>query len=316
MRMGEYIMTKSEATRDAYGEELLALGQVNERIVVLDADLSGSTRTSRFARAFPERFFNVGIAEQNMIGIAAGLATAGKIPFASSFAVFALGRAYDQLRTSVAYNNLNVKIAATHAGLSVGADGASHQALEDIALARALPNIRVVVPADGVETRAAVRTAAAVEGPVYLRLGRPKVPVLFGPEHEFAFGRGQKLREGSRAAIVSCGVMTYRALRAAEALAREGIEVTVVNMPSLKPLDEELLLEVARSCGAVVTVEEHSIIGGLGSAVAEFLSEEHPVPLRRVGVRDAFGRSGTPEDLFQAYGLTEADICRAVRELL
>lgn len=306
----------STATREAYGDALVELGEKDGRIVVLDADLSKSTRTDKFAARFPERFFQMGIAEQDMIGFAAGLATTGKIPFVSTFAVFATGRTYDQIRMCVAYSLTNVKICASHAGLTVGEDGASHQALEDITLMRVLPNMKVIVPADAVETRKAVFAAAEEFGPVYIRLGRPPVPAIFGEDYSFKIGKGVVLRRGEDAAIISCGIMTERALRAAEALESEGVMVTVLHLPTVKPLDEELILSVAHDCGAVVTAEEHSVVGGLGGAVAELLAESHPVPMRRVGVRDQFGRSGGPWELMSLYGLDPKDICEAVKGLI
>jgi len=310
-------MTKKIATRDAYGAALLELGEKNPAVVVLDADLSKSTKTYDFGQKYPHRFFNMGIAEQNMMGTAAGLAAAGKIAFASTFAVFGTGRVYDQIRNSIAYPQLNVKIGATHAGLTVGEDGASHQMLEDIALMRSLPNMTVFVPADGVETRAAVLAAAKMDGPVYIRMGRSEVPVLHD-EASFNFvpGKAVTLREGKDAAIVACGIMVSAALEAAEQLAGQGIDVLVLDMHTIKPLDVEALVAAARATGVVVTAEEHSINGGLGSAVAEALGENYPVPLKRVGVRDTFGESGKPQALLEKYGLTAADLVRAVQEVL
>jgi len=310
-------MTKKIATRDAYGAALLELGEKNPAVVVLDADLSKSTKTYDFGQKYPHRFFNMGIAEQNMMGTAAGLAAAGKIAFASTFAVFGTGRVYDQIRNSIAYPQLNVKIGATHAGLTVGEDGASHQMLEDIALMRSLPNMTVFVPADGVETRAAVLAAAKMDGPVYIRMGRSEVPVLHD-EASFNFvpGKAVTLREGKDAAIVACGIMVSAALEAAEQLAGQGIDVLVLDMHTIKPLDVEALVAAARATGVVVTAEEHSINGGLGSAVAEALGENYPVPLKRVGVRDTFGESGKPQALLEKYGLTAADLVQAVQEIL
>lgn len=299
------------ATRDAYGQALLQLGREDEGIVVLDADLSGSTKTADFAREFPRRFFNLGIAEADLIGTAAGLAAAGKIPFVSTFAVFAAGRAYDQIRASVAYPRLNVKIAATHAGLTVGEDGATHQMNEDIALMRVLPNLTVVVPADGAEAAAATRAAAVHQGPVYLRLGRPAVPALPGDAGAFDLYRAPVLREGGDVAIFACGYLVHLALEAAQELEKVGIDAAVINVHTIKPLDVETILTYARRCGRVVTAEEHSIIGGLGSAVAEVLGEGAPVPLVRVGVRDVFGESGKPAALLEKYGLTAEAIARA-----
>ncbi|TYO94817.1 transketolase family protein [Desulfallas thermosapovorans] len=310
-------MTKKIATREAYGAALVELGRKNPGVVVLDADLSKSTKTHDFNKNFPERFFNVGIAEQNMMGTAAGLAAAGKIAFASTFAVFATGRVYDQIRNSIAYPRLNVKIGATHAGITVGEDGASHQAVEDIAMMRCLPNMTVFVPADAVETRAAVLAAAEIDGPVYLRLGRSGVPVLHD-ENNFTFepGRAITMRQGQDAAIIACGIMVHAALEAAEVLAGRGISVQVLDMHTIKPLDVDAVVEAARATGAVVTAEEHTINGGLGGAVAEVLVENYPVPMRRVGVRDTFGESGKPRELLEKYGLTATDLVRAVQEVL
>ncbi|MBQ2859969.1 MAG: transketolase family protein, partial [Peptococcaceae bacterium] len=296
----------SIATRDAYGEALAELGAVYENIVVLEADLSKSTKTSDFKKVYPERHFNMGIAEQNMLGVAAGFAAAGKIPFASSFAVFATGRAYDQIRNSIAYPNLNVKIAATHAGLTVGEDGGSHQMLEDIALMRALPNMTVIVPADGIETKQAIKAAAEYEGPVYIRMGRPKVPVLFDDNYTFEIGKGVVLKEGTDVTLVGTGIMVSKAVEAAELLAAEGISAAVVNISTIKPLDAELIIAQAQKTGAIVTCEEHNIYGGLGSAVAEVLVENCPVPMTRVGVADQFGESGLPDELLEKHGLTAA----------
>lgn len=307
---------KKIATRDAYGEALKELGAANSQVVVLDADLTKSTKTSVFAKAFPTRFFNMGIAEQNLIGTAAGLAAAGKIPFASTFAIFATGRAYEQIRNSVAYPKLNVKIAATHAGLTVGEDGASHQALEDIALMRAIPNMTVIVPADAEETKQAVKCAAAISGPVYIRLGRPGVPVLFDETYKFAIGKAVTVAEGTDATIAATGIMVGIALEAAEKLQAEGIKTRVLNISTIKPIDREALMAAAKETGAIVTAEEHNIIGGLGSAVAEVISEICPVPLMRVGVQDTFGESGTPAALLEKYGLTADDIAAAVKTVI
>lgn len=306
-------MSSKVATRDAYGQVLVEIGRERPEVVVLDADLSGSTKTALFAREFPDRFFNAGIAEANLIGMAAGLAAAGKIPFASTFAVFATGRVYDQIRVSVAYPNLGVKIAATHAGITVGEDGATHQALEDIALMRVLPNLTVLVPADGPETRAAIRAAMEHPGPVYIRLGRPAVPTLYPADCPFKIGRWDILKEGTDVTLVACGVMVDVCLQAAVALAPEGIMAAVVNASSLKPFDEATLLDVATRTGAVVTAEEHSVLGGLGGTVAEFLAGRRPTPVVRVGVQDRFGRSGRPEELLEAYGLTPPAVVDAAR---
>jgi len=276
-------MTKMIATRDAYGEALKELGEINENIVVLDADLSGSTKTSVFQKAFPNRFFNVGIAEQNLIGTAAGLATAGKIPFASSFAMFATGRAFEIIRNSVCYPRLNVKIAATHAGLTVGEDGATHQALEDISLMRTLPNMVVLCPADAVETKQCIFKAVEYDGPVYIRLGRAKVPVIFDENYEFQLGKGVQLKDGKDITIIATGVMVERALRASERLMEEGISARVINISTIKPIDKDIIIKAAKETKGIITVEEHSIIGGLGSAVAEVVAESHPTKVIRIG---------------------------------
>ncbi|SHE65962.1 transketolase family protein [Desulforamulus putei] len=309
-------MTKKIATRDAYGQELVRLGADNKDVVVLDADLSKSTKTHDFMKNYPDRFFNMGIAESNMMATAAGLAAVGKIPFASTFAVFATGRAFEQIRNSICYPRLNVKIAATHAGVTVGEDGGSHQSVEDIAIMRALPGMTVFVPADAVETAAAIRAAAEIKGPVYIRLGRSGVPVLHGEDFKFIPGEAVTLREGTDVALIATGIMVAVALEAAETLAAEGISALVLDVHTIKPLDIFAVVEAARKCGAVVTAEEHSIIGGLGSAVAETLSEHHPVPMQRIGVRDTFGESGKPEELLQHFGLTATHIAEAARKVI
>ncbi|MBQ2245906.1 MAG: transketolase family protein [Selenomonadales bacterium] len=305
-----------KATREAYGEALRELGGQNENIVVLDADLSGSTKTAMFKKEYPTRFFNAGIAEQNMIGTAAGLAAAGKTAFASTFAVFATGRAFEQIRNSVCYPKLNVKVAATHAGLTVGEDGATHQAIEDVAIMRALPNMTVLVPADAAEAKAVVRWAAEYNGPVYIRLGRSGVPDVFDETYEFKFGKAVTLKEGKDVTLIGMGIMTSAALEAAEMLAEEGISATVLNMPTIKPIDEDAIVAAANATGAIVTCEEHSIIGGLGSAVAEVLAEKASARLVRVGVKDTFGESGKPADLLKKYGLTAADIAAAAKQAI
>lgn len=304
------------ATRDAYGKTLAKLGAENKDIVVLDADLSKSTKTSDFAKEFPNRFFDMGVAEQNMIGTAAGLAAAGKIPFASSFAMFAVGRAFEQIRNSIAYPALNVKIAATHAGISVGEDGASHQAIEDIAIMRALPNMTVLVPADGTETEQVIRAATGVKGPVYIRLGRLALPVLFDENYKFEIGKANTVRDGSDVTVIACGLMVGPALEAAEQLSQENIQVRVINMASVKPIDREAIIKAAKETKAIVTAEEHSIIGGLGGAVAEVLTESIPVVQERVGVKDTFGESGTPAELLVKYGLTSKEIIQAVKKVI
>ena len=309
-------MSEMIATRDAYGKVLVELGRENSKVVALDADLSGSTKTGLFAREFPERFFNAGIAEANMVGMAAGLAAGGMIPFASTFAVFAAGRAFEQIRQSLAYPKMNVKIVATHGGITVGEDGGSHQSIEDLAIMRALPNMTVLCPADGPETTAAIRAVAAFRGPVYIRLGRSKVPVVFEQGCDFEIGRGATVREGSDMTFITTGLMTAQALEAAEILAEERISARVVHLGSIKPLDVDLVLRAARETGAVVTAEEHSVIGGLGGAVCEVLSEGYPVPVERVGLRDVFGQSGTAEELLAHYGLTPAHLVEAAERVL
>ncbi len=306
-------MTKI-ATREAYGQALAELGEEIKDIVVLDADLSGSTKTSVFAKKFPQRFFNMGIAEQDLMATAAGFATCGKIPFASTFAVFATGRAFEQIRNSICYPSLNVKIAATHAGLTVGEDGATHQSIEDLALMRSLPNMTVISPADGVETKKAIRAAALHEGPVYLRLGRMAVETIFDEDYEFEIGKGKILREGTDVAIIATGIMVGEALKAAEVLEKDGINAMVVNIHTIKPIDEDIILKAAE-CGAIVTAEEHTIFGGLGSAVAEVLAEKKPTPMKRIGVKDTFGQSGKPDELLKLYNLTAEDIVNAAKEL-
>ncbi|HUX46850.1 MAG TPA: transketolase family protein [Desulfosporosinus sp.] len=309
-------MADKIATRDAYGKALLILGSENPNVVVLDADLSKSTKTADFGKKYPERFFNMGIAESNLLGTAAGLAAAGKIPFASTFAIFAVGRAFEQIRNSIAYPKLNVKIAATHSGITVGEDGGSHQAIEDVAIMRAVPNMVVLVPADGEETRQVILAAAKYNGPVYIRMGRLAVPLLFGEEYNFEIGKANVLKEGTDVAIMANGLMVSMALEAAEELAVEGISVSVVNVASVKPLDVETIVLVAKQTKAVVTAEEHNIIGGLGSAIAEVLGEKLPTPMVRVGLKDTFGESGRPQELLEKYGLTKADLIKSVHEVL
>lgn len=308
--------TQKAATRDAYGKALVELGAEDSRVVVLDADLSGSTRTKAFSKAYPERFFNMGVAEANMTGTAAGLAASGMTVFASSFAMFSAGKAWEQVRQTVCVPNLNVKICATHAGLTVGEDGKSHQMLEDLALMRVLPHMTVVVPADGTEARQVIHAAAAHEGPMYVRLSRAATPIVFGDDYRYEIGKGNLLRSGSDIAIVACGVEVAAALEAAEILASEGIEARVINMATIKPLDDALIEQAARECGAVLTAEEHQASGGLGSAVCELLADRCPVPVARVGVDDTFGESGTSDELLAKYGLDAAGIARRARQLL
>ncbi|MDU1312433.1 MAG: transketolase family protein, partial [Clostridium sp.] len=286
-------MSKNIATREAYGKALAALANTNENVVVLDADLSKSTKTADFKAVAPERFFNMGIAEGNMMGVAAGLSTCGKIPFVSTFAMFAAGRAFEQIRNSICYPKLNVKVCATHAGLTVGEDGASHQAIEDISLMRSVPNMVVINPADDIETEAAIKAVAEMEGPCYVRLGRMAVSrVNDETNYNFVIGKGITLAEGNDVAIIATGIMVEAALEAKEELAKEGINARVINIHTIKPIDEELIIKAAKETGVIVTAEEHSIIGGLGSAVAEVVSEKCPVPVLRVGVKDTFGESG------------------------
>ncbi len=309
-------MAEQIATRDAYGKKLAELGEKHADIVVLDADLSGSTKTAIFAKKFPERFFNMGVAEQDLMGTAAGFALTGKIPFVSSFAMFATGRAWEIVRNSIVYPHLNVKICATHAGLTVGEDGASHQTLADIAIMRVLPGMTVLVPADGVETEKIIEAAYHTPGPVYVRLSRAKFPVIHDANYEFKVGKANVLTEGKDIAIIACGLMTSHALEAQKILKTLGIEATVVNSPSIKPLDEKTILEVAKKTRCVLTVEEHSIIGGLGAAVSEYLSGVYPVLVHRMGVKDEFGQSATAEELLKAYHLMPEDIAVQASRIL
>lgn len=310
-------MSKKIATREAYGKALAALANTNENVVVLDADLSKSTKTADFKAVAPERFFNMGIAEGNMMGVAAGLSTCGKVPFVSTFAMFAAGRAFEQIRNSICYPKLNVKVCATHAGLTVGEDGASHQAIEDISLMRSVPNMVVINPADDIETEAAIKAVAEMEGPCYVRLGRMAVSrVNDETNYNFVIGKGITLAEGNDVAIIATGIMVEAALEAKEELAKEGINTRVINIHTIKPIDEELIIKAAKETGVIVTAEEHSVIGGLGSAVAEVVSENCPVPVLRVGVKDTFGESGKPNELLEKYGLTTSDIVNKVKEVI
>ena len=304
------------ATREAYGRALAELGDTYD-FVVLDADLSKSTKTDTFKQKFPERFFNTGIAEANMMSVAAGIATCGKTVFASSFAMFAAGRAFEQVRNSICYPNLNVKIGATHAGISVGEDGATHQCLEDIGIMRTVPNMTIINPADTAEAFFAVEAAIRHNGPVYLRFGRLAVPDLFDREtYRFELGKGVELETGTDVTLVATGLMVPEALEARKLLAQKGISARVINIHTIKPIDRDILIRAAKETGAVVTAEEHNIIGGLGSAVAEVLCEECPVPLRRVGTRDVFGQSGKPAELLEMYGLTAENIAKQAEEVL
>ena len=293
------------ATREAYGKALVKLSNLNENVVVLDADLSKSTKTADFKAVAPERFINMGIAEANMMGVAAGLSTCGKIPFASTFAMFAAGRAFEQIRNSICYPKLNVKVCATHAGLTVGEDGATHQSVEDISLMRSIPNMTVINPADAVETEAAILAVAEYNGPCYVRLGRLPVSVINDPEnYRFEIGKGVTLAQGDDITIVATGMMVELALEAKDELAKDGINARVINIHTIKPIDKELLIKAAKETGVIVTAEEHSVIGGLGSAVAEVVTEEYPVLVLKVGIKDTFGESGKPNELLKAYGLT------------
>ena len=304
------------ATREAYGKALVKLGKINDDVVVLDADLSKSTKTNDFCKAYPNRFFNMGIAEQNLVGAACGFATAGKIPFASTFAMFATGRAFEVIRNSACYPKLNVKICATHAGITVGEDGGSHQSVEDISLMRSVPNMTVVVPADGVEAEKMIFAAAEFNGPMYVRLGRSAVPTLFNEDYNFEIGKGVVLKEGNDATIIACGMMVNEAILAADMLKEENINVRVINMSTIKPVDTELIIKAAKETKAIVTAEEHSIIGGLGSAVSEVVSENCPIIVKKVGINDCFGESGTPAELLEKYGLTAKHIVEKVKEAM
>ena len=306
---------KKIATRDSYGQTLVELGKEHDNIIVFDADLAGATKTGTFKKAFPDRHYNCGIAEGNMMAVAAGAAAMGMVPFCSSFAMFAAGRAFEQIRNSIGYTKLNVKIGASHGGISVGEDGASHQCCEDFALMRAIPNMVVLCPADDVEAKAAVRAAYEHDGPVYLRFGRLAVPVFHEEEgFEFKIGKGEVLREGKDIAIIATGLMAYEARQAGELLAQEGIDAMIINMASIKPLDEELVIEAAKKCGKVITCEEHSIIGGLGEAVCACLSEKYPPPVQRIGVNDEFGYSGPATQLLKLFGLSAENIVSVAKD--
>ena len=307
---------KKMATREGYGRGLVALGAEHEDIVVLDADLAGSTKTGMFAKAYPDRHFNCGIAEADMMCVAAGLAASGLIPFASSFAMFASGRAYEQIRNSIGYPHLNVKIGASHGAMSAGEDGASHQCCEDCALMRSIPGMVVICPADGVEAEAATKAAYEYRGPVYLRMGRLAVPVFHEEGFTFRIGKGEIMREGTDIAIIANGLMVYEAMKAGEQLETMGIHARIVNMSTIKPLDEELVLKCAKECGRIITCEEHSVIGGLGEAVCSFLSETYPIPVRRIGVEDRFGFSGPAAEVLKAFGLSAEHIVEVTKDFL
>ena len=309
-------MPEQASMREAYGKTLVELGRENQGIVVLDADLSASTMTKYFMEEFPQRSFDVGIAEQNMIGIAAGLAASGKIPFASTFAVFAPGRCFDQIRMSIAQSDLNVKLVVTHGGLSVGEDGTSHQAIEDLTLICSLPGFTVIVPADAIETVAVIKAIASHQGPCYVRLGRPNLPIVLDDDYKFEMGKAVTLKNGTDATIISIGIMVAPALDAADVLARENINCRVLNMSTLKPIDKEAIIHAAEETGAIVTAEEHMEHGGLSAAVARILSENHPTPIEYIAVRDTYASSGKPAELLERYGLTANDIIAAVRKAI
>lgn len=307
---------KKIATRESYGNALKELGAVNEKVVVIDADLAGSTKTAVFRKAYPDRHFNCGIAECNVMGTAAGMASMGLVPFASTFAMFAAGRAYEIVRNSIGYPHLNVKICATHGGISVGEDGASHQCCEDIALMCTIPGMTVMSPADDVEARKMVHAAAELEGPCYIRFGRAAVPVFHEEGYDFKVGKGEVLKEGSDIAIIANGVMTYEAILAAQQLEKEGINARVINIGTIKPIDREIVLAAAKECKKIITCEEHSVIGGLGAAVCEVLEEECPVPVRRIGVQDVFGHSGPMLEVMKDFGLCADNIVKQTKDFL
>lgn len=309
-------MADKQATRQAYGDALVELGANNKDLVVMDADLSKSTMTVGFSKAFPERFFNMGIAEQNMYGVAAGLAASGKTVVASTFAMFATGRAFEIIRNSIGYPHLNVKICATHAGVTVGEDGASHQAIEDIALMRSIPGMTVLNPSDGVSAKKAVEAAVAMEGPVYVRLGRAAVPIVYDEDMEFEIGKGLTVKDGSDVTIIATGIMVNEAIQAAEKLEAEGISARIIDIHTIKPIDEEIIIKAAKETKGIVTAEEHSVIGGLGSAVAEVTAKNAPAKIKMIGIQDRFGQSGKPDQLMKEYGLTADDIVAACKEIL
>ena len=304
------------ATRDAYGKALVELGEKNEKLVVFDADLAAATKTGMFKKAFPERFIDCGIAEDNMMGVAAGMATAGYTVFASSFAMFAAGRAFEQIRNTIGYPHLNVKIGATHAGISVGEDGASHQCCEDIALMRTIPGMTIINPADDIEARLAVFAAAEHNGPVYMRFGRLAVPRVFDESYKFEIGKGVYLNKGTDVTVIATGLLVERAIQAVELLKNEGISASLINMATIKPIDREIIIDAAKTTGCIVTAEEHNIIGGLGSAVAEVVAEECPVPVLRVGVEDTFGKSGPALELLEIFGLNAQNIVAKAKKAI
>ncbi|MDP3742443.1 MAG: transketolase family protein [Candidatus Micrarchaeota archaeon] len=318
MKLNEKLFTNVEKvpSRDGYGKGLVELGEKNKDVVVLCADLTESTRSNWFKERFPQRFVQMGVAEQNMMGVAAGLALSGKVPFVSSYAVFSPGRNWDQLRVSVCYTNANVKVGGMHAGISVGPDGATHQALEDIAITRVLPNLRVIVPCDWIQGKKATIAAGEAVGPHYLRFGREKVPVITTEQTPFEIGIADIYADGADVAIITCGLMVYESLIAAKELEKNGVSSMVVNCHTVKPIDIETITKAARKCGAVVTAEEHQINGGLGSAVSEVLVENYPVPMKRIGMKDVFGESGTPDELLKKYGMNSSEIVKACQEVV
>lgn len=308
--------TEKIPTRFGYADALVKLGEMNKDVVVMDADLSKSTLTNKFSAVYPERFIDMGISEQDMLGTAGGLSLVDKIPFVTTYGVFVAGRAWDQIRTTIAYGNLNVKIGGAHGGISVGPDGATHQALEEITIMRVIPGMTVLAPTDAKETYKATIAAAEMKGPVYLRFGREAVPVITTDETPFVIGRGEVYRDGKDVTIIACGVMVYISLRAAEMLKEKGISARVINLHTIKPIDKEIIIKAAKETGAIVTAEEHSIVGGFGGAVAEVVVESYPVPMKRVGTLDRFGESGTPEELMAEFNLSENDIIKAVEDVL
>ncbi len=307
---------KKIATRDSYGNALVELGKMYENIVVLDADLAGATKSGTFKKAFPDRHFNCGIAECNMVGVGAGLSTMGLVPFVSTFAMFAAGRAYEQVRNTIGYPHLNVKICATHGGISVGEDGASHQCCEDFGLMRTIPGMTVMCPSDDVEARKMVHAAYEMEGPVYIRFGRAATPVYHDENFSFTVGKGEVLQDGMDVAIIATGILVPEAIEAGKRLAAEGIKARIINMATIKPLDEELVIRAAKECGRIVTVEEHNILGGLGEAIAAVVAEHVPVPVHRIGVRDEFGHSGPATELLKQFGLTADEIIAQTKTIV
>lgn len=310
------IIVGEQSMRHAYGEALVEVGQENDRIVVLDADLANSTMTNIFRDKFANRFWNVGISEANLLGIAAGLALSNKIPFVSSYAIFAVGKAYDQIRNTIAYSSLNVKICATHGGLSAGLEGSSHQMLEDISIIRSIPNMHCIVPADAFETKAVIRTISKIDGPFYVRLPRMESPVIFDKNYKFQLGKSVCIHEGNDLCIIACGVMVASALSIAKKYLKKGISIRVINMSSIKPLDTYAIIKASLECGKIMTVEDHTVHGGLGSAVAEVVVKNNPVPMRFLGVQDRFGKSGHPYELFEKYGIDEKSIEAEILEFL